>query len=151
MSLSFWMGKLERVQYHAALAVTGTWKGTNREKIYDELGLEPLWKRRWFRFLVQFYKIQNDLTPNYLKIPVPPTRSHLYGLRSDNVLNFIKCRTNPYSNTFCPHSVKIWNEIGPAFRFLNQKLLKWYAFQRRAFLISTTPNVLKDFINYVLA
>ena len=102
LSLSFWMEKLERVQYHAALAVTGTWKGTNREKIYDELGWEPLWKRRWFRRLVQFYKIQNDLTPNYLKIPVPPTRSHLYGLRSDNVLNFIKCRTNPYSNTFYP-------------------------------------------------
>ena len=138
LSLSFWMEKLERVQYHAALAVTGTWKGTNSEKIYDELGWEPLWKRRWFRRLVQFYKIQNDLTPNYLKIPVPPTRSHLYGLRSDNVLNFIKCRTNPYSNTFYPHSVKIWNEIGPEFRqsdslsIFKSKTLKMVRFSKKS-------------------
>ena len=32
------MEKLESVQYSAALAVTGTWRGTSREKLYAELG-----------------------------------------------------------------------------------------------------------------
>ena len=32
------MEKLESVQYSAALAVTGAWKGTSREKLYNELG-----------------------------------------------------------------------------------------------------------------
>ena len=32
------MEKLESVQYSAALAVTGTWRGTSREKLYTELG-----------------------------------------------------------------------------------------------------------------
>ena len=32
--------KLESVQYSAALAVTGVWKGTSRQKIYGELGWE---------------------------------------------------------------------------------------------------------------
>ena len=32
------MQKIESVQYSAALAVTGTWRGTSREKLYCELG-----------------------------------------------------------------------------------------------------------------
>ena len=32
------MEKLESVQYAAALAVTGTWRGTSRERLHNELG-----------------------------------------------------------------------------------------------------------------
>ena len=35
---------LESVQYSAALAVTGAWRGTNTDKIYEELGWESLYK-----------------------------------------------------------------------------------------------------------
>ena len=42
MTLNFTMGILERIQYQAALAITGAWKGTNRNKIYEELGFETL-------------------------------------------------------------------------------------------------------------
>ena len=40
-SLNNHMEKLESVQYSAALAVTGAWKGTSREKLYEELGWDP--------------------------------------------------------------------------------------------------------------
>ena len=30
--------KVERVQYQAALAITGAWQGSSHSKIYDELG-----------------------------------------------------------------------------------------------------------------
>ena len=30
--------KLEQTQYSAALAVTGAWRGTSRQKLYNELG-----------------------------------------------------------------------------------------------------------------
>ena len=43
------MNTLESIQYHAALAITGTLKGTNLSKIYEELGWESLTERRWFR------------------------------------------------------------------------------------------------------
>ena len=36
------MKKVERIQYQAALAVTGAWQGSNRSKLYDELGWESL-------------------------------------------------------------------------------------------------------------
>ena len=118
MNLSFWMEKIEKVQYQAAIAVTGTWKTTSREKIYDELGWEPLWKRRWFRHLVQFYKIQNGLTPSYLTELVPPLRAHLYGLRSNNVLQSYKCNRNIFKNSFYPYGTELWNKIGPELRQL---------------------------------
>ena len=69
ISLNNHMEKLESIQYSAALAVTGAWKGTFREKLYDELGWESLSLRRWSRRLVLFYKIVNDITPRLHKIP----------------------------------------------------------------------------------
>ena len=34
--------KLELLQYNACLAITGAIRGTSREKLYEELGLESL-------------------------------------------------------------------------------------------------------------
>ena len=36
--------KLDSIQYIAALAITGAIRGTSKEKLYDELGLETLEK-----------------------------------------------------------------------------------------------------------
>ena len=41
--------KIERIQYNAALAITGAIKGTSQTKLYKKLGLESLKFRRWFR------------------------------------------------------------------------------------------------------
>jgi len=110
------MNTLERIQYHAALACTGTWKGTNLNKIYEKLGWESLADRRWSRRLFHFYKIYNNLTPSYLKDPIPSLRTHLFGTRSENVLNNIRCNTDRYSDSFYPNSIKSWNDIGPELR-----------------------------------
>ena len=58
--------KIERIQYRAGLAITGAIQGTSREKVYDELGLHSLAKRRWLSKLIFFYKIVNRLLPDYL-------------------------------------------------------------------------------------
>ena len=38
--------KIESVQYNSALAITGAIRGTSKEKLYQELGLETAEKRR---------------------------------------------------------------------------------------------------------
>ena len=48
--------KLESLQYNAALAITGAMKGSSTEKLYEELGLESLKSRRWYRKMSLFYK-----------------------------------------------------------------------------------------------
>ena len=58
--------KLENVQYRACLEITGAIQGTSRIKLYDELGLHSLIKRRWCNKLIFFYKIVNGLLPDYL-------------------------------------------------------------------------------------
>ena len=50
--------KMETIQYNAALAITSTVRGSSREKLYQELGLETLQKRRWC-----FYKILEPQSP----------------------------------------------------------------------------------------
>ena len=49
--------KLGPIQYNACLAITGAIRGTSTEKIYQELGLESLKSRRWFRKFCHFCKI----------------------------------------------------------------------------------------------
>ena len=36
---------VETTQYQAALTIMGSWKGTSRNKLYEELGLEYLFGR----------------------------------------------------------------------------------------------------------
>ena len=50
----------ESTQYKAALAVSGAWKGTNKDRLLEELGWETLSNRRWYRRLCLFYKIVNN-------------------------------------------------------------------------------------------
>ena len=49
-----WHKKLESAQYNAALAITGAIRGTDTEKLYQELGLESLRNRLKLRkFILQ--------------------------------------------------------------------------------------------------
>ena len=56
--------KIEVVQYNAALIITGAFKGTRRDKIYQEPGLESLADRRWSGKLIFFNKIILGLLPS---------------------------------------------------------------------------------------
>ena len=68
--------KIETVQYNAALAITGAIKGTSQIKLYNELGLESLEFRRWFRKLCLFYKIKKTGLPEYLFNMIPQIPQH---------------------------------------------------------------------------
>ena len=63
--------KLESIQYRPRLAVTGAIRSTSREKIYQELGLESLQSRRWYRKLAMFYKIYKNKSSFNLSIAIP--------------------------------------------------------------------------------
>ena len=66
------MDSLESIQYQAGLVVSNCWKGTNKDKLYKELGWESLTQRRTFRRFSLYYKILNDETPSYLKDHINP-------------------------------------------------------------------------------
>ena len=52
------MNTLKRIQYDAALAITGSWKGENLNKIYNELGWESLTDRPGVDVFFTFIKFK---------------------------------------------------------------------------------------------
>ena len=110
------MEKLESVQYSAALAVTGTWRGTSRDKLYAELGWESLSFRRWTRRLTLFYKIINNFTPSYTRDPIPALYRSQYSLRRQDVVGRIVTRTEKINSSFYPNCIQEWNTLDPEIR-----------------------------------
>ena len=62
--------KLERIEYNAALAITGAIRGTSRDNIYKELELES---RRSLTRLFTFHKIKTTVFRSYLFKLIPNT------------------------------------------------------------------------------
>ena len=58
--------KIESLQRNAALAITGTIRGSSKEKLYQELDFEYLSSKRWLWKLCLFHKIIVNKSPNYL-------------------------------------------------------------------------------------
>ena len=111
VTLNSLMEKVERTQYQAALAITGTWQGSNRSKLYEELGWESLTDHRWCRRILQFHKIKNNMTPFYLREKLPRNRRPLYGFNNSNTFHEIRCKTFRYKNSFYPDAINSWNII----------------------------------------
>ena len=83
VTLNLQMEKVERIQYQAALAISGAWLGSSRSKLYEELGWETLSDRRMCRRILQIHKISENKTP-YLKEKLPPNCRALF---SGNIRN----------------------------------------------------------------
>ena len=80
--------KMEPIQYNAALAITGAIRGSSREKLYQELGLESLQQRRWYRKLCYFFKLTKNTSPKYLFNNIPTVRSTYRTKSIDNIPQF---------------------------------------------------------------
>ena len=90
--------KIESIQYKAALATAGAIQGTSRERIYQELGLESLKSRRWYKRLSCMFKIMNNEAPNYLLNLIPKTQQTIT-TRNNHIPNY-HCRTNCFKYSF---------------------------------------------------
>ena len=77
MVINALMEETERIQYQAALAVTGAWQCSCRSTLCEELGWESLSGRRWCWRILQIHKIVSDKSPSYLKNKLPRLRRPL--------------------------------------------------------------------------
>ena len=105
------MEKVERIQYQAALAVSGAWRGSSRSKLYEELGWETLSVRRMCRRILQIHKIFNYKTPSYLNDKLPPKCRALFSGNTCNTFREIICKSNRYMNSFFPDAIASWNNF----------------------------------------
>ena len=103
--------KLDSIQYNAALAIRGTIRATSTEKLYNELGLETLEKKRWYGKLCCFLKIFRYKCPKYLFNTIPTSRS-IHNTRNTNNILLIKVKHNFFQNSFCGNRME---QTGPKF------------------------------------
>ena len=110
--------KLEMVQYNAALVITGAFKGTSRDRIYRELGLESLAEGRWSCKIFFFHKIINGLLPVYRQSYISYCGEGVYRTRSANQKNLrqFSTRTKMFESSFFPYCIKERNNLSEELR-----------------------------------
>ena len=90
--------------------LTGTVRGTSKEKLYQEVGLESLQLRRWYRKLCLFYKIFKNKSPAYLFNLIPARNTHYSRRTSDNTPCF-NTKHSFFKNSFFPSTIIEWNKL----------------------------------------
>ena len=81
-------------------------QGTSREKNYQELGLESLKSRRWYKRLCCMYKIMTEKAPNYF-INLIPKCDTTIRTRNNSIPTF-HCRTDCFKYSFFPSTLNGW-------------------------------------------
>ena len=144
VTLNSLMAKDESIQYQAALAVTGAWQGSNRSKLYEELGWEALSDRRMCRRILQIHNIINNKTPSYLKDKLPPIRVAGYNPNHNcDIFQELRSRSNRYMYSFFPDATTSWNNImkhfqnTPSFNTLKDHIIS---------LVSRNPKVFSAYM-----
>ena len=76
--------KLDKIQNEAARIVTGATILVSLQSLYQEVGWESLQDRRLKHKLNLFFKMQHDLTPDYLSslVPLSVSETSRYNLRN---------------------------------------------------------------------
>ena len=106
---------MESVQYNTALAITGAIRGSSREKLYQELGLESLQQRRWYRKLCYFFKLTKNKSPKYLLNYIPTVRSTYRRRNIDNIPQF-NVKHTFFRNSYFSSIVTEWSNLDKSIR-----------------------------------
>ena len=110
------MQELESVQYNASLAITGCFRGTSRDKLYSELGLESLADRRFYRRLIAFYAIVSKKASQYLIDYLPSQDLASVNLTKAPAIYPLDARTERYRISFFPYCILQWKNLDSRIR-----------------------------------
>ena len=93
-----------------ALAITGAIRGTSKEKLSNELRLELLQNRRWYRKLSFLYKVIANKSPSYLFNMTPTKNTSRPTQETDNT-PLLGTKHNFFLNSYFPAAIKEWNRL----------------------------------------
>ena len=92
--------------------MTGAIQGAFKEKLYQELGLESLHLRRWYRKLGIFCQTYKNKTPQYL-FKLISEKSYGCVIRNVDNIPFFNIRRNFFKNCFFPVIIIEGNNLDP--------------------------------------
>ena len=86
--------------------ITGAIQGTSRNKIYEELEIESLRARRWYRRLSCMFKIMKKEAPSYLIKLIPKCNQTI--ITRNSQIPIFYCQTDCFKYFFFPCTLKDW-------------------------------------------
>ena len=134
---------LEHVQYENAKIVTGAIKGTSKHRLALDLGWEEMRSRRAVHKAILYYKIVNNLCPNYLRnlLSVQVSERTSYSLRNLKNFTLFASRTERFNKSFFPSTTRLWNNISIDVRstlslsVFKKSLLSYFSFPAKHVLL----------------
>ena len=106
------LDRLESIQYNACLAITGAIRGASREKLYQELRLNPLDFDVGTENSVFFIVFKNE-HPQYL-FHLIPDRHSSHTSRNVHSISIFSAKHSFFKNSFFPPTISEWNTLDPA-------------------------------------
>jgi hypothetical protein len=102
---------LDKIQNECARIASGATRLVSIECLIQELNWETLEQRRYNHRLILFYKMHNNLTPDFLSSLIPDQTNTRYNLRNSDNTAGIYARTSLYYNSFLPSTIRDWNNL----------------------------------------
>ena len=106
-------------------------RGTSRGILYEELGLESLQLRLWFKKLSCFYILFNSERPHYYLFKLISSRNSNCVTRNIHNIPFLKTRHTFLKNSLFPSTIIEWNKldhnitISCSFNIFRKSILKF--------------------------
>ena len=118
---------------------------TSGERLYDELDLHSLVKRRWRNKLVFFYKIVNHLVPDYFCSCLNFSSQEKLSTKIIiiSIIRLVPTRTKSFKRTFFPYCINKWNKVRVG--IMNAKLINIF----KKSIVSNNNNNKKIIILYL--
>ena len=133
VSLNYLMEMVERIQYQAALAITGTSSGSSRLKLYGN----PYQNVGRVGVFYMFIKFTNKMFPSHLKDKLPPN-SRAFSGNIRNTFCEITCKSNRYKYSFFLDAISSWNTLikhfdnVPTFDILRKHIITFFCPQMKS-------------------
>ena len=133
--------KLESIQYKAASEITGAIQGTSRDKIYQELGLESLKSRKWYKRLSLTFKIMKEEALIYLINLISKCKQTIR--TRNNRIPVYHCRTESFKHSFFPSTLKDWFSLDESIR--NSETISTFKNRLLSFIRQVQNNIFNIF------
>ena len=97
--------------FNSTLVITGAIRGSSTEKIYEELGLESLKSRCWYRKMGFLYKVFKSESLSYLFNTIPNSNNRKHQTRNSDKIPTFFAKHDYFMNSFFPSATNEWNKL----------------------------------------
>ena len=107
------LAKLEEININAMRLITGATARSNIAKLYTETSFNSFFERRDVAMLLMYYKLKNNIAPNYLLALLPPENheTRRYNLRNNVNINIPYSRLETFKRSFFIFASQLWNSL----------------------------------------